>query len=468
VSSSLAALLERYAPLTLLERHEVGRLSAATDWDRSTPVHATASAFVVHRASRRVLLRWHERQQAWIQVGGHADPGETDALAIALREAEEETGLTDLVAVSKEPIQITVVPVPANHIEPAHEHADIRFVFATDRPDDIRAENDSAHLRWLSIEEAIGLTTEENVREALRRVGTLIDDWTMTPITPSFGAELTGAQITSELDAGWLRSMLDAHRVLVFRGQQLSRAEQVAFGRMLGELTPAHPVVPGDPAFPEILELDGAKGGKNARWHTDVTFVATPPAASVLVAELVPNVGGDTQWADLCAAYESLSAPMRALVEQLEAVHRISPLAYWGEPFDTALTRDDAMALYEQSLTVPPVIHPVVRVHPRTGRKALFVNPGFTTHLIGMSRTESNHLLALLYEHMARPEVVMRHRWRPGDVLIWDNQATMHYAIDDYDTTPRRMRRVTVRGRAPVGTTGVESRIATDPLVAVR
>ncbi len=288
------------------------------------------------------------------------------------------------------------------------------------------------------------------------------------PITPSFGAEIEGMRVDQYADADTLSDLLASHRVLVFRDQQATRGDQVAFGRLLGELTPAHPVVPGDPNHPEILDLDAAKGGKNARWHTDVTFVATPPACSVLVAEIVPPSGGDTQWGDLYGAYDALHPSLRALAESLEAVHRIAPLAYWGEPFDTVLSRDDAMALYEQSLTVPPVIHPVVRVHPRTGRKALFVNPGFTTHIVGASRIESDHLLRMFYEHMSQPQFVLRHRWRGGDVVVWDNQATMHYAIDDYGDTPRHMRRVTVRGTHPVGPDGTLSRVATDPLVAVR
>jgi alpha-ketoglutarate-dependent taurine dioxygenase len=288
------------------------------------------------------------------------------------------------------------------------------------------------------------------------------------PITPGFGAEIDGVVVGADNDPEYLLALLDEHRVLVFRKQQASRADQVAFGRLFGELTPAHPVVPGDPNYPEILDLDGAKGGKNARWHTDVTFVPTPPACSILVAEILPASGGDTQWGDLYGAYDALHPSLQDLVDGLEAVHRISPLAYWGEPFDTALTRDDAMALYEDSLRVPPVIHPVVRVHPRTGRKALFVNPGFTTHLVGMSRIESDHLLRLLYEHTTQPELLLRHRWQPGDVVVWDNQATMHYAIDDYGTSARHMRRVTVRGAAPVGPGGSVSRVATDPLVAVR
>ncbi|MFN8023771.1 MAG: TauD/TfdA family dioxygenase [Acidimicrobiales bacterium] len=292
--------------------------------------------------------------------------------------------------------------------------------------------------------------------------------WTTTQITGTFGLELTGARLADGIDGEWIVSQLEQHRVLVFRDQFLSHADQVAFGRAFGELTPAHPVVPGHPDHPEILELDGAAGGRNAQWHTDVTFVPTPPAISVLVGDVTPESGGDTLWADTHSAYERLHPALRDAVDQLEAVHRISPLAYWGVPFDTALGRDDAQRLYDDAAKVPPVIHPMVRVHPTTGRRNLFVNPGFTTHVVGLSRVESDGLLALLYDHMFQPELVLRHRWRAGDVLVWDNRTTAHYATDDYGTKERKMRRVTVRGTTPVGPNGTESRIATDPLVAVR
>ena len=294
-------------------------------------------------------------------------------------------------------------------------------------------------------------------------------DWTITPITGSFGAELAGGRVADgSLDPAWLTSLLEQYLVLVLREQRITHAEQVALARSLGEPTPAHPVVPGHPDHPEILVLDGAQGGRNARWHTDVTFVECPPAASLLVADVVPVTGGDTMWADTRSAYERLAVPLRTMVEQLEAVHRISPLAYWGEPFDSALGREDAQQLLDDSAKVPPVIHPAVRVHPTTGRPSLFVNPGFTTHIVGWSRIESDGLLRTLYEHMTQPELVMRHRWRTGDVVMWDNRATMHYAVDDYGAIDRRMRRVTLRGGKPVGPTGLESRIADDPLVAIR
>jgi alpha-ketoglutarate-dependent taurine dioxygenase len=299
--------------------------------------------------------------------------------------------------------------------------------------------------------------------------------WTIEPITPSFGAELHGEQLAGVLadtdpDAAGarLRELLEQHLVLVVRDQHLTHAQQVRLARALGEPTPAHPVVPGHPDHPEILELDGATGGRNARWHTDVTFVVAPPAASVLVADEVPSSGGDTLWADLRRAHQLLAAPLRDLVDRLEAVHRITPLAYWGEPFDTALGRDDAARLRADASKVPPVIHPVVRIHPTTGRPSLFVNPGFTSHVVGMSRIESEGLLGMLYEHATRPELVLRHRWRPGDVVLWDNRATMHYAIDDYGSAGRRMRRVTLRGDVPVGPTGRPSHVPDDPLLTVR
>lgn len=282
------------------------------------------------------------------------------------------------------------------------------------------------------------------------------------------GVEVVGLSDVLPWAKTHLLGLLERHLVVVLRNQFLSHADQVALARTLGEPTPAHPVVPGHPDHPEILELDAARGGKNARWHTDVTFVQNPPAASVLVADHTPNYGGDTQWVSMRAAYSVLSPALRDMVTNLEAVHRISPLAYWGEPFDSALTRDDALKLYDDALRVPPVSHPVVRIHPSTGEPALFVNPGFTTHIVGMSRIESDNLLKLLYEHCTQPEFVYRHRWHAGDVVMWDNRATMHYAVDDYGEVERRMRRVTVRGTTPVGPLGQTSTVVTDPLVAVR
>jgi taurine dioxygenase len=166
-------------------------------------------------------------------------------------------------------------------------------------------------------------------------------------------------------------------------------------------------------------------------------------------------------------AHDALSPAVRDMVGGLEAVHRISPLAYWGIPHDSAMSRIDAQRLLDDAAKVPPVIHPVVRVHPVSGRSALFVNPGFTTRILGLSDIESDALLAMLHAHSTQPEFVLRHRWAPGDVVLWDNRATMHYAADDYGAAPRRMRRVTLRGSRPFSPTGVESRVSDDPFLAI-
>lgn len=295
-----------------------------------------------------------------------------------------------------------------------------------------------------------------------------LHEWTVTSLTGTLGAALTGGRVANGVDGAWLAEQLTTHLVLVMPGQSPTHAQQVELARSLGEPTPAHPVVPGHPDHPEILVLDAAQGGRNARWHTDVTFMPTPPAASVLVSDAVPAYGGDTMWADMRTAYDRLAPALQIAIENLEAVHRISPLAYWGEPFDTAMERNDVQQLFDDASRMPAVTHPVVRVHPVTGRRSLFVNPGFTSHIVGLSRIESDGLLGLLYEHATQPEFLMRHHWGAGDIVIWDNRATMHYAVDDYGSVERRMRRVTVRGGTAVGPSGVESRIVTDPLVAVR
>ncbi|MQA02613.1 MAG: NUDIX domain-containing protein [Streptosporangiales bacterium] len=181
-TSPLADTLADYRPHGDTELADVARLrelvrSTADPWDTTTPLHVTASALIVHPPTRRVLLRWHERQQAWLQVGGHGDPGETDPLEIALREGHEEAGLTDLVPWPQpQVLHITVVPVVARGDEPAHEHADVRYVFATDRPDDVRPEKPNAPLRWLSLPDARAATTEPNVQESLTRLDTLLAD----------------------------------------------------------------------------------------------------------------------------------------------------------------------------------------------------------------------------------------------------------------------------------------------------
>jgi 8-oxo-dGTP pyrophosphatase MutT (NUDIX family) len=180
---SLAGSLVAFIPRSREEARDLDRARAIVEgspWDRGAPLHFTGSAVIVHPETRRVLLRWHERQQAWLQVGGHGDPGEDEPLAVARREAEEETGLLDLQAwpVSEDPlpIHLVVVPVPEGKGEPAHEHADLRYVLATATPDAARPESPSAPMRWLTFDEAHALTGEDNLRETLRRLEDLFPD----------------------------------------------------------------------------------------------------------------------------------------------------------------------------------------------------------------------------------------------------------------------------------------------------
>lgn len=181
LAPALADILDEYVARSDEEAADIGRLRALAArgdvWARSLPLHATGSAVILHPDSGRVLLRWHERMQAWLQVGGHADPGETSPLDIALREGREETGLGDL-APWPDPsrptvLQIVIVPVPAGRGEPAHEHADVRYVLSTNRPDDAMPESPVARLRWLSLEAAIAEVAEDNLRTCLQRVAAL-------------------------------------------------------------------------------------------------------------------------------------------------------------------------------------------------------------------------------------------------------------------------------------------------------
>jgi 8-oxo-dGTP pyrophosphatase MutT (NUDIX family) len=178
----LTAILSRYQPRDPVETHDLERLRALVRsdddaWSRKLPLHVTGSALVVDPASGRVLLRWHERMQRWLQVGGHGDPGEDDPLEVALREGREETGLPDLVPIAADPVQVVIVPVPAHGAEPAHEHADIRYVLSTSRPDDAVAETATAALRWLSLDKAETAVVEDNLHEFFRRVSPLLAGW---------------------------------------------------------------------------------------------------------------------------------------------------------------------------------------------------------------------------------------------------------------------------------------------------
>ena len=282
-------------------------------------------------------------------------------------------------------------------------------------------------------------------------------------LTGTLGARIDDIDLKQPIDADQaraLREALVAHRVIFFRDQHLDPTQQVTFGRLFGELTPAHPLVGGlDDDHPEVLVLDsldyklgvgdrGTTNGKstsyNNRWHTDVTFSETPPLASILSAKVIPSHGGDTLWADLVDAYASLPEALRSMLDGLHAIHDSSGTF-------SRFRDEDKTGENRQKLTaLAPVRHPVVRVHPESGEKGLFVNPTFTAYIEGFSIDQSRAILDMLYEHTVQPERVVRWNWREGDVAMWDNRSTSHYAAADY-TEPRLMHRITVRGDKPVG-----------------
>ena len=269
------------------------------------------------------------------------------------------------------------------------------------------------------------------------------------PLTPQIGAEIDGLDLSRQLDDDTfddLKDALNKHLVIFFRDQDISPAEHLAFARRFGEVEPPHPIFGKVPECPEvsIIEQKGEQGIYNDEWHTDVTFRRNPAMASILVGRIIPPVGGDTLWASMYAAYEALSAPMRQLVDGLSAIHDIT------EGFGDIVTAKDGLAkLRAMQETFPPVVHPVVRTHPATGRRALFVNRSFTTRLLGVTKIEGEHLLEMLLRHAEQSSFQVRFRWRQNSIAMWDNRCTQHFAASDFAPRHRLMHRVTVAGDEP-------------------
>jgi taurine dioxygenase len=277
------------------------------------------------------------------------------------------------------------------------------------------------------------------------------------PLAGRIGAEIRGVRLSGRLAPetfAAIHAALLRHKVVFLRGQQhLDDAGHEAFGRLFGAIEP-HPTVPS-PDGRTLLELDSRHGGRANSWHTDVTFEVAPPKVAVLRAVVIPPVGGDTVWANTAAAYDSLPAPLQALAETLRAVH--------GNDYDYAAQRADGgeeegRKRYREvfTSTVFQAEHPVVHVHPETGERALLLGH-FVKKLAGYSSHDSQRLVEILNAHVLRLENTVRWRWAQGDVAIWDNRATQHYAINDYGDQHRVVRRVTVTGEVPVGVDGRRS-----------
>jgi len=280
---------------------------------------------------------------------------------------------------------------------------------------------------------------------------------TIRPLSAACGAEVSGIDIAHPLapgDVEKLHHALGKHGVLLFRDASLTPEAHIAFSRQFGPLE-SHVVGEFNLAdHPEIFVVSNVreegrlKGAVYAGqyWHSDLSYMPRPSMGSLLLCHEMPEVGGDTIWANMALVYDSLSAPMKQFLGGLRAIHDYS------HAYDTyfAHLKERPPLTPEQRAMTPPVEHPAVRTHPVTGRKTLYVNPGFTTGFVGMPREESAPILDFLFRHATRPEFVYRHKWRVRDLMFWDNRGTMHYALADYDFSVRRhMHRTTLAGDVP-------------------
>jgi taurine dioxygenase len=295
----------------------------------------------------------------------------------------------------------------------------------------------------------------------------------LKPLSGRIGVEIEGVDIAQPLDEGTvevIQNALDEWKVVFFRNQSLDHESHIAFGRQFGDLTYAHPHDDAPPnGYPEIYTVDPNRFAQQygidrqeqlrrysytSGWHTDVTPAVNPPAASILRADVVPDYGGDTTFTNLVAAYERLSEPVQRFVDSLWAEHR-----YGANSSGIGARSNSFRSRIDQNSLVAN--HPVVRVHPRTGERALFVNPVFTDHILDISPLESRWILEHLFAHLSHPEYTVRFQWAPGSVAFWDNRATAHLGPQDIGhlDVDRILHRVTLIGEVPVGVDGQESQL---------
>ena len=263
------------------------------------------------------------------------------------------------------------------------------------------------------------------------------------------GAELQGIDLGGDLDASLapIQQAFIDHHVLVFRDQELTPEQQLGFGRRFGELD-THPFVHGNEAYPELLDIITMPDDRfnfGGGWHSDVTFLDEPDLGSILYAVEVPPAGGDTLFANQHAAYDALSETMKQLLDGLVGVHSAGPqYAEGGQS-----TKSKAMATKNADLASRTVEHPLIRTHPESGRKGLYVNRAFTTGIKGLRPDEADTLLQFLFRHAVHERFTCRVRWEPGTLVMWDNRSVQHYALFDYAGHRRQMRRITVKGDRP-------------------
>jgi len=270
------------------------------------------------------------------------------------------------------------------------------------------------------------------------------------PVSGAVGAVVRGVDLSEPLDVSMvteIRTAFLAHHVLFFHDQDLTPEAQMRVGRYFGELD-THPFVEGMESHPEVIEIITEPDDRlnfGGGWHSDVTFLEEPDLASILYAINVPAFGGDTLFANQHAAYEALSGTMKDVLDGLVAKHSAGP--QYAEGGYSTLSKSMRTKSVKHADRV--VCHPLVRTHPETGEKALYVNPAFTVGIEGMRLDESMALLGFLFSHAVREPFTCRFRWSPGSVAMWDNRSVQHYALFDYRGHRRHMRRITVKGDQP-------------------
>ncbi|WP_296254393.1 MULTISPECIES: TauD/TfdA dioxygenase family protein [unclassified Pseudomonas] len=271
------------------------------------------------------------------------------------------------------------------------------------------------------------------------------------PVAGRIGAELSGIKLSGDIgaqDFNLINQALLKHKVLFFREQFLTDEEHEHFSLRFGDQVP-HPTVPSVKQSNAILHLDAKETRANS-WHTDVTFVANYPKISILRGVVIPPYGGDTVWANTATAYADLPTPLKVLADSLRALH--TNLYDYAAPRDTG---DAGVKRYREQFTaqVYETEHPLVRVHPETGERSLLLGH-FVKHIQGVSSNDSKQLIRLFHDRITHLDNTVRWRWSEGDVVIWDNRATQHIAINDYGNAERIVRRTTVAGDIPVGVDG--------------
>ena len=265
-------------------------------------------------------------------------------------------------------------------------------------------------------------------------------------LTPNIGAEIIGTNIFDNLTTTLcdkIYKTLIENKVIFFRNQQLTNDQHINLAKSFGEIEPPHPVYPHVEQYPEIvlLENDEKRPPDTDVWHTDVTFKPNPPFASILHSKIIPPYGGDTLWSCLSSIYEALPSEIKKYLKTLKAVHDMGDFRNTytnNEPIGAAHKLNEGHKKFGSS------IHPIVKTHPVTNNNYIYINPGFTTHIVGLNATDSSNLLNYLFNFMNKPEFQIRFKWTNNTVAMWDNRCTMHYAIGDYMPHKRTMHRVTI------------------------